>query len=809
MADNVIFKMGNINDKAPSYQKGQILFSIENSDLGYIYFDNGNTINDRIKISAYKAENDLDGKSITSYMAFLEGETNENCYIIGGYDAHSDLINDEIKIPGATEEQAGLITTGSQTFAGNKTLIGTLTIKNSTYSPNIGFYPSETSGILGKIYYATSANDSGHLDNARFQFRQYSYIPDSKEVLGFYEKYVLPAVTPGLNNNPPAYEIFTSKDYTTLDDRYVNVTGDTMTGDLKFTNKGIHFVPGDTNQYLWKVYGSTDGSYGFRLQYNGAETGNNNSLSLFADNQQGTEVNAATMLQDGSITLAETLTISKTTDAAGTTNNKPALIVGGTATTAHLELDSNELMAKTNGTSVAALYLNSDGGLVHIGAGGLQVDSGDIHATGTSGSTTSRSVKVTNANGSVGIYTSTDQGLYDFSKGEWIIHRNKGTSTTLVPAWGTKGSSSLPVYFSGGQPIACNSTLDVSITGNAATATAFSSSRTIALTGAVSGSVSGNGSSGWSIATTIAGKTITPTNFTTTFRTQTKGDANAGTYFSVIRSNTTDSWGHMPQWSSGIAFGQSDTHGYLYINYSSAAAYIGGGSADKLNWTKNIAFGDGTGASGTWGINITGSSASCTGNAATATKATKDGSGNTITSTYLKLAGGTMTGLLSAHGGISLNNSTPNETPSYILGIRAFVDGGNIIWQTASSVSVGYATSAGSANSVAWGNVTGKPSAFAPSSHTHSYLPLSGGNVTGAISITTSGVTNSFYSQNSSYTHYSTNASVGHWFNKAVYVQGEIYAGSSYNKRVYHMGNIVYGSEPTNPVDRMIWLYPV
>nr|DAW77238.1 MAG TPA: hypothetical protein [Caudoviricetes sp.] len=32
---------------------------------------------------------------------------------------------------------------------------------------------------------------------------------------------------------------------------------------------------------------------------------------------------------------------------------------------------------------------------------------------------------------------------------------------------------------------------------------------------------------------------------------------------------------------------------------------------------------------------------------------------------------------------------------------------------------VAYASSAGSANSVAWGNVSGKPSTYAPSSHTH------------------------------------------------------------------------------------------
>lgn len=38
----------------------------------------------------------------------------------------------------------------------------------------------------------------------------------------------------------------------------------------------------------------------------------------------------------------------------------------------------------------------------------------------------------------------------------------------------------------------------------------------------------------------------------------------------------------------------------------------------------------------------------------------------------------------------------------------------------------------GSAGSVAWGNVTGKPSTFTPSSHTHDYLPLSGGTMTGS-----------------------------------------------------------------------------
>ena len=54
---------------------------------------------------------------------------------------------------------------------------------------------------------------------------------------------------------------------------------------------------------------------------------------------------------------------------------------------------------------------------------------------------------------------------------------------------------------------------------------------------------------------------------------------------------------------------------------------------------KQIPMGDGTGASGTWGINITGSATS-------AGNATNDSDGYAINSTYLKKSGGTMTGNL-------------------------------------------------------------------------------------------------------------------------------------------------------------------
>ena len=55
--------------------------------------------------------------------------------------------------------------------------------------------------------------------------------------------------------------------------------------------------------------------------------------------------------------------------------------------------------------------------------------------------------------------------------------------------------------------------------------------------------------------------------------------------------------------------------------------------------------------------------------------------------------------------------------PSYS---KSEVGLGNVDNTADSAKSVKYATSAGSANAVAWGNVSGKPSTFAPSSHSHS-----------------------------------------------------------------------------------------
>lgn len=71
------------------------------------------------------------------------------------------------------------------------------------------------------------------------------------------------------------------------------------------------------------------------------------------------------------VSLSGTLKLTKTTDASGTDDKQPALMIGD-ETDNHLEFDGNEIMAKSSPTSTANLNLNLDGGVVVVGDGGVR-----------------------------------------------------------------------------------------------------------------------------------------------------------------------------------------------------------------------------------------------------------------------------------------------------------------------------------------------------------------------------------------------------------------------------------------------------
>lgn len=120
-----------------------------------------------------------------------------------------------------------------------------------------------------------------------------------------------------------------------------------------------------------------------------------------------------------------------------------------------------------------------------------------------------------------------------------------------------------------------------------------------------------------------------------------------------------------PQWAQGDN---------KIINISHLPDNINADTVDGYH-ANSFAFANGTNATGTWGISISG-------NAATATKATQDGNGNTITSTYLPLAGGNMTGNIGYTGSKATNTMITfinNTSDAYGNGIAIGGGGQTII----------------------------------------------------------------------------------------------------------------------------------
>ena len=118
-----------------------------------------------------------------------------------------------------------------------------------------------------------------------------------------------------------------------VDDR-----GDTMTGTLQIDNvNGIKINSHDTDLKIWEVVGdsgSWNSKFGFYDLYRGSQSGNNNTLELYADNQSGTHVKVRTITQDGKITWHTDQTFANTIigniQSANKVNNKLKFDLRGT-----------------------------------------------------------------------------------------------------------------------------------------------------------------------------------------------------------------------------------------------------------------------------------------------------------------------------------------------------------------------------------------------------------------------------------------------------------------------------------------------
>jgi len=164
---------------------------------------------------------------------------------------------------------------------------------------------------------------------------------------------------------------------------------------------------------------STSGDYGATLKYMGTRTGNNNSLSIFMDNQTGTQVEAMTILQDGNVgigTAAATypLTVAGETGVVvggytsmGRTKSGAMSIFGHNV---HVNSAVNNQVLSTNSGyygQMIKMYYN-EGITFHVV--NATVTAGNAFYTG--GGTTNEVMRITNA-GLVGIGTATPNNTLD------------------------------------------------------------------------------------------------------------------------------------------------------------------------------------------------------------------------------------------------------------------------------------------------------------------------------------------------------------------------------------------------------------
>lgn len=259
-----------------------------------------------------------------------------------------------------------------------------------------------------------------------------------------------------------------------------------------------------------------------------------------------------------------------------------------------------------------------------------------------------------------------------------IVDSANYTGIVLKIGTATKGSATLPIYLNAGTPTACSTTLGVSITGNAATATKlqtartingtsfdgtanivtayWGTARTISLSGAVTGSASVNGSQNVTITTTYqfgsidgryvgGNKTANHGSSGTAYTADTYSSTFANKAFVAFAERgswayanngyvSTDTGVNIPLAGTAIfQWGASDTNKtQLYITpYNNSGVsnpavnemlfYTSNGSGYTSAWTRVLTHRNytnytvtktGGGASGTWGISITGNAATAT-----------------------------------------------------------------------------------------------------------------------------------------------------------------------------------------------------
>ena len=140
-------------------KEGQIIFSVSNSN-GSIYYDSSNSSRIKMTALADRAIADNLGNNIgNTYISNLTGTTSKTNYVITPKTASGNN-KTAITIPAASSTIAGLMTTETQSFSGNKTFNQTVTFLGSA-DASLGSYtyPAITIGPYSSTHLEIDANE--------------------------------------------------------------------------------------------------------------------------------------------------------------------------------------------------------------------------------------------------------------------------------------------------------------------------------------------------------------------------------------------------------------------------------------------------------------------------------------------------------------------------------------------------------------------------------------------------------------------------------------------------------------------------
>ena len=217
------------------------------------------------------------------------------------------------------------------------------------------------------------------------------------------------------------------------------------------------------------------GTHGFTIKYMGSRTGNNNSFSLFMDNQAGTDVEAITVLQDGKVGILNTspgsaLDVTGEIAATGGTFTGDVTFTGDNYNVVwdksddSLNFADNAILKLGNSGDLQLSHNGSHSFVQDAGMGGLFLK-GNTHVTiGENGST--EVMAVFNADGAVELYHDNSKKLETASGGITVTGEVAATSLDISGDVDVDGTLEADAITLNGTSLAASATTDTTNASN-------------------------------------------------------------------------------------------------------------------------------------------------------------------------------------------------------------------------------------------------------------------------------------------------------------------------------------------------------